>query len=99
MLFSTDQAIVSDPKIKLTATAHVGVPTDKFAHLNDVVDCISWRHDHHYWECAKDDLFVELKQFNPRNVTKEQKAVYEWLQSLRPLIPGIVEYIILYEDK
>lgn len=82
----------------MTATAHVEVPSEIFSHLNDVVDCISWRPEHTHWECAKDDLIVELKQFKPRNVTGEQKAVFEWLQGLVALIPGLAEYIILYEE-
>ncbi len=90
---------MKNPRIRLTATAHVDVPTDIFAHLNDVVDCISWRQDHQHWECAKDDLLVELKQFNTRNVTVEQKAVLEWLQMLVTLIPGIVEDVIFRKDK
>jgi hypothetical protein len=89
---------VRNPKVKLTATAQVGLPTDTFAHLNDVLDCISWRQDRRHWECAKDDLLVELKQFKLHNASMEQKAVYTWLESMMELIPGIVEYVIFYED-
>ena len=89
---------MKNPKIKLTATAHVEVPSETFAHLNDVLDCISWRPDRTHWECAKDDLLVELKQFKLHNVTKEQKAVFEWLQTLVPVIPGLAEYVVFYEE-
>jgi hypothetical protein len=90
---------VKNPKIKLTVVAHVDVPPNTFAHLNDVVDCISWHQDHQHWECAKDDLLVELKQFNPHNVGVKQEAVFKWLQKLVVRIPGIVEYVVFCEDE
>jgi len=83
----------------MIATAQVEVPAKIFEHLNDVIDCITWCRNQEAWNCAKDDLIVELQQFRLTGIGRQQREVYKWLKTTELVLPSSATYVTFYKQR